>query len=237
MAKRRTVITGSGGFVGDHLRRYVSSDLPVIFNLASISSVEQSIAEPAYVISNNIECMLDALDEARQTGKTFIHLSSVEAAHPTNPYAASKAAQEAIALSYFRTYGVPVIIARSNNIVGEGQSSEKFIPKLIKQIKAGETVQIYEGGSRVYNPVFNVADALIHLTHGGELGKTYLIGGGTRLTNLQMAKRIADKLGKPLEYELVKGRPGYKRTLRGEGEKIPGWEPFYTLQDGLGWIH
>ena len=229
-----TTITGSTGFVGRHLKKYALS--PAIYNLASISSVEESIAEPDFVILNNVTCMLEALEQARKSKRPFIHLSTVEASRPSNPYAASKAAQEAIALSYFNTYKTPVIIARSHNIIGKGQSEEKFIPKLIKQIKAGETVEIYGKGSRIYNPVLNVVDALAHLAEHGEPGHTYLIGGGERLTNLAMAKIVARRLGLPLKYELVKGRAGYARALRGEGEKIPNWSPSLTLEESLAWI-
>lgn len=228
----KVIITGERGFVGKHLKDVVS-DLPVIFNLASISSVEASIDNPQKVILNNIGCMIDVLECARDENKRLIHLSTVEATRPSNPYAASKAAQEEIGLSYLNTYGIPVIIARSHNIIGLGQSEEKFVPKLIKQIKAGKTVKIYGGGSRVYNPVKNVVDALRQLAVSGEPGKIYLIGGGERMTNLAMAKTIANLLNLPLKYELVAGRPGYKRALRGEGELIPNWTPIQTLEEGL----
>lgn len=230
-------ITGASGFVGRHLEKADVPDyLNVIFNLASISSVEESILYPKFVFKNNIDCMLQALEEARQTDKTLVHLSTVEASRPSNPYAASKAAQEALALAYHNTYGVKVVIARSHNIIGEGQSEEKFIPKLVRQIKAGETVDIYDSGSRVYNPIGNVISALEWLALIGKPGKIYLIRGGKAVTNLQMAEKVAKLLGKPLQYRVVKGRAGYKPTIRGEGEKIPNWKPPQTLEEGLAWI-
>ena len=160
------IITGESGFVGQHLKKDL---LPgnFIYNLASRSSVEESIRNPQIVIDNNIGCMLKYLEQARRSGDTFVHLSTIEAARPSNPYAASKAAQEAIALAYFNTYGVRVIIARSHNIVGEGQRADKFVPKLIEQIKVGETVDIYGKGSRVYNPVQNVVSGLQQLARFG----------------------------------------------------------------------
>ena len=228
------IVPGASGLVGRHL--HPVKGLPVTFNLASISSVEASIASPYTVIMNNIECMLEALNEARELKHWFVHLSTVEAEDPSNPYAASKAAQEAIALAYCNTYNMRVIIARSHNIIGEGQSEDKFVPKLIKQIKAGETVKIYGNGSRIYNPVENVVSALIYLSTSGESGRIYLITGGERLTNLEMAEKIAKLLGKPLKYELVAGRPGYRSYLESEGEMIPGWQPPFTLEESLTWI-
>lgn len=239
----KTLVTGSGGFVGTHLVRALdelgwgpSLEPEVIINLASNSSVEQSINSPGKVIRDNVDVLINNLEYARiQSPKVFIHMSTVEAVRPTNPYAASKAAQEAICIAYRDTYKLPVVIVRSHNIVGEGQKPEKFVPKLVEKIKAGETIDIYGKGSRVYVPVETVVSALIyiaeHITQG-----TYLIGGGERLTNLAMAKKIAGILGIKGKYHMVKGRPGYARALRGEGKSIPGWKPPITLEEGLKWI-
>lgn len=239
----KVLITGSKGFVGTHLCRVLdelgwqqTAQADVIINLASNSSVEESIKHPRAMIMNNISCLLATLELARKNPpKAFIHISTVEAVRPTNPYAASKAAQEDICIAYRDTFNLPIVIVRSHNIVGEGQKPEKFVPKLVEKIKAGETIDIYGKGSRVYVPVETVVSALIyiaeHITQG-----TYLIGGGERLTNLAMAKKIAGILGIKGKYHMVEGRPGYARALRGEGKPIPGWKPPITLEEGLKWI-
>ena len=143
-----------------------------IFHLASESHVDRSIADPVNFVENNVSITLQILEYARRhKPEKFLMFSTDEVygAHehndydvliPTNPYAASKAAQEAIAIAYFNTYEIPVIITNSNNIIGKNQHPEKFVPKVVSKIKAGEVVEVHEVngklGKRFYNPVENV---------------------------------------------------------------------------------
>ncbi|MCL5460166.1 GDP-mannose 4,6-dehydratase, partial [Loigolactobacillus coryniformis] len=62
---------------------------------------------------------------------------------PSNPYAASKAAQEALAISYWRTFDVPVVLTNCMNCIGTWQDKEKFLPKLIWKIATGQKMEIY----------------------------------------------------------------------------------------------
>src|SRR6185437_1115359 len=85
---------------------------------------------------------------------------------PSNPYSASKACQEAIGISYWRTYGVPLIVTNSMNIIGETQDPEKFVTKTIKAILNDEPVTVHvdtDGtpGSRFYLHARNQSDALL----------------------------------------------------------------------------
>lgn len=235
-----------------------------ILHLASESHVDRSIADPVNFIENNVSSTLQMLEYARKyPPEVFLLFSTDEvygAAHhvewdvllPSNPYAASKACQEMIALAYWRTYGVPVVITNSNNIVGPNQHPEKFVPKLIKMIRAGETVQVHttEGkpGTRYYNPVENVADALLFILSRDPVSypeskrpDRYNLPGGRELDNLEMAKLIAGLLKKQLKYELVDAegvRPGYDQFYpKTDGAlSAAGWTPPLTLEEGLAWI-
>lgn len=273
----RCLITGHDGFVGRHVKRYLESEtdwevithfidltMPLpeslgqfdyIINLASIASVEYSVVEPVKTIRNNVELMLNLLEFARKhPPKAFLHLSTVEIYNVTNPYAASKVAQEEIINAYWKSYDVPALILRSSNIIGEGQSKDKFVPKLVEQIKAGETVRIYTSGGkvgrRIYNPVGNVVDAIVFLL--GKYPKKHEPGyqdfpthfditGGENLTNLEMAKRVAELTGKPLKYELFEPKqiiPAYARRLPEQGVKLSklGWKPPHKIDEALLWI-
>ena len=108
-----------------------------ILNVASESHVDRSITEPGAFIRNNVLLMTNLLDYARRVEpRMFLQMSTDEVygpAHgerrhkegepyrPSNPYSASKAAQEVICFSYWRTYGVPVVITNTMNIIGEMQ--------------------------------------------------------------------------------------------------------------------
>lgn len=241
----------------------------VILHLASLSSVAESIDRPTPFIKNNVAVTLSMLEYARQYppdmfinfSTTGIYSSQTDpnallddignewgSILPTSPYIASKLAQEAIAYSYYHTFGVPVVIVSSSNVVGPNQQPNNFIPKILQAISAGDSVPIYtnkgEIGSRVYNTVTNILDALRFMVNGVtpnmDKGRpdTFSVSGGERLNNLEMAQLIADLLGKPLEYNLIEAssvRPGYDAhyDYSNDGLERLGWRPPETLRDGL----
>jgi dTDP-glucose 4,6-dehydratase len=238
-------------------------DYDYILHLAAESHVDRSIAEPVAFIENNVSSTLQVLEYARRCPslRTVLLFSSDEvygaADHaewdvllPSNPYAASKAAAEMIGLAYWRTYGLPLVITNSNNIVGPGQDSEKFLPKLIRLIAAGEEVQIHvtpEGpGRRHYNPVLNVADALLFILArtptryepGLDRPDRYNLAGGEEVDNLRLAEAVAAMLGSQLRYRLVDAegvRPGYDTFYPKTDGRLTelGWTPVVTLTEGL----
>lgn len=271
----RVLLTGATGFVGQHIHAQLmkntrwnitrtnydlrggvvaSHQFDYIIHLASKSSVEESIKKPEQFIRNNISSMIKVLEFARKNPpKVFLHFSTVEVYNVTNPYAASKAAQEELANAYWKTYGVPVVIARSSNIIGAGQGHDKFVPKIIDSIKNGKKLDIYTSGgrvgSRVYNPIENITSAVLFLlklyptlqNFDPDFPVHFDIGGGQKMTNLQMATKIAELLDRPLNYTLVEpqqARPTYPRTLVASGAKLEeyGWTPPVTLEEGMAWI-
>jgi len=92
---------------------------------------------------------------------------------PSNPYSASKACQEDIVFAYWRTFGLPVAVSNTMNIIGERQDPEKFVPLVIRAVLRGDPVKIHAGlvpatgelrpGSRFYLHARNQADALLFL--------------------------------------------------------------------------
>lgn len=157
--------------------------LDYLIAMASESHVDRSIADPVGFIQNNCAVILNTLELARQLRPRAVVVISTdevygpalagiahrewEAMLPSNPYAASKAAQEAVAISYWRTYGCPVIITNTMNLIGERQHPEKFIPKTLRAVLAGEEAVVHgrEGniGSRHYLHARNMADAVLFL--------------------------------------------------------------------------
>lgn len=241
-------------------------DADYIINMASESHVDRSISDPKPFIRNNVMLTVNMLELARLINpEIFIQISTDEVYGPmhdhpyaewerylpSNPYSASKAAQEMIAISYWRTYGVPLVITNTMNNIGEMQDVEKFVPMLIRDISEGRTAQIHgsekEIGSRFYLHARNHADALKYIIeevdpklheNGHEYPEKFNVVGDTRLDNVAMAKKIAKLLGKKLNYELVdyhSTRPGHDMHYGLDGSKLEehGWVPPLSFEESL----
>ena len=239
-----------------------------ILNLASDSHVDRSIEDPMPFVKNNVGIALTMLEWAREMQpKIFLQFSTDEVygmapedVHhkewssivPSNPYSASKACQEAIAISYWRTYNVPLIITNTMNLFGEMQDTEKYMAKCIKLILEDGIVPVHGNekfiGSRYYLHARNMADAVLFILRhiqpvSYEEGKTLLperfnIVGDVELSNLQVAQEISEVLGKPLRYELTDfhaTRPGHDRRYALDGFKLKkeGWRAPLTFKASL----
>lgn len=242
--------------------------IDIILNIASNSHVNRSIDNPGEFIIGNTLLAYNMMELARELKpEVFLQFSTDEvygvapeginhkewsSIVPSNPYSASKAAQEAIAISYWRTYNLPVIITNTMNLFGETQDAEKYTAQLIKKIVADETVTVHgaEGsiGSRFYLHARNAADAVLFilknappkLYNEGEnmLPDRYNIVGDAEMDNLSLAKLVASMLGKELKYELVdfhKGRPGHDRRYALDGTKLKslGWNAPTAFEPSL----
>ena len=246
-----------------------------IISMASLSDVEVSIEDPVPFIQNNVNVVLNMLEFAREAKpEAFIQISTDETYGacatkdeegaeewapilPSNPYAASKACQEAIAISYWRTYDVPVIITNTMNNFSEMQQSNKFPVMVQKWIQNGEKVIIhgekrgdtFEIGSRSYIHSRNFADALVfilknlpphrHAPDAIDMPDRYNIAGDRQLDNLELAKLIGTLMGKPdFDYEVVDAhtlRPGHDRHYRLKKGKLEslGWESPVSFEESL----
>lgn len=133
-----------------------------VLHLAANSHVDRSIVQPGEFIMANVAITVNLLDWVRTCEHTMlnhvIQISTDEVygpapdgySHrewdsivPSNPYSASKAAQEAVAISYWRTYGVPVTITNTMNLFGERQDPEKFVGLIMSKLMSGETIQVH----------------------------------------------------------------------------------------------
>lgn len=242
-------------------------NIDIILNIASDSHVDRSITEPVSFIQNNVNLAINMLEFAREIKpKLFLQFSTDEvygvaednfnhkewaSIVPSNPYSASKACQEAIAISYWRTYGVPVVITNTMNVFSERQDWEKFIPLVVKKIKNQETVFIHsypnkqKAGSRYYIHADDVANAVIHIMRiepqiypKNGLPSRYNIVGEKEVDNLELAKAISNVLDKELNYELVdfhSSRPGHdtRYALDGTLLRSTGWDVENSFDDKL----
>jgi dTDP-glucose 4,6-dehydratase len=242
-----------------------------VLNIASESHVDRSISDPVSFVKNNVSLALEVGEYCRKIKPSVLLQMSTDEVFgpavqddrheewyphkPSNPYAASKCAQEDILFSYWRCYGVPLIRTCTMNIFSKRQDCEKFIPMVISKVMKGETVHIHGRpgniGSRMYLEARNLADAWLFLlknttpkaynpddieTH--QQPDAYNIAGLEEIDNLTLAQKIAEFSGKELKYELIdfhSVRPGHDLKYRLDSSKIQslGWKPPVPLWDSL----
>ena len=232
----------------------------IIIHLAAETHVDNSISDPVYCINNNVLSTINLLEFARKIKiQKFLMFSTDEvygpalndrlfseddAHNPSNPYSASKSASESVALSYMNTFGIPVLITNTMNVFGPRQHDEKFIPLCVKRITTGDEVLIHsypgckQSGSRFYINVKNVCSAVMFLLDRGVCGERYNIAGSHEVTNLEMAQKIAQIMGKDLSYKMIDfhaDRPGHDLRYGLSDDKLRslGWVPPYGFEDAL----
>ncbi len=247
-SKRVTVLTADFTYLIPDGLRIEIGDINYILHLGAETHVDKSIENPEPFVMSNVVGTMRMLDFARtlKNLEKFVYFSTDEVFGPapkgitykewdrynsTNPYSASKAGGEELALAYANTYKLPVIITHSMNVFGERQYPEKFIPMTIRKILNGEKVLIHSdttktiSGSRFWIHAQNVASAIIFLLEKGKIRDKYNIAGEKEVDNLQMAQFIAKVLGKPLNYELIDfqlSRPGHDLRYALDGTKLAG---------------
>ncbi|MBA0850125.1 hypothetical protein Goshw_025601, partial [Gossypium schwendimanii] len=163
-------------------------------HFAAQTHVDNSFGNSFEFTKNNIYGTHVLLEACKVTGqiRRFIHVSTDEVYGetdedavvgnheasqllPTNPYSATKAGAEMLVMAYGRSYGLPVITTRGNNVYGPNQFPEKLIPKFILLAMRGETLPIHGDGSNVRSYLYceDVAEAFEVILHKGEVGHVY----------------------------------------------------------------
>lgn len=233
-----------------------------LVNYASESHVDRAIADPVPFVTNNVALILSVLEYARIARPQAVVVVSTDEVYgpeldgipfpewapiiPSNPYSASKAAQEAIAISYWRTYAVPVVIVNCMNVIGQRQDVEKFVPRVIRACREGRQVIIHGQpgtiGSRHYLHARNLADGIafllkekapaLHDGHEGQVNRPdrYNIASPDKIDNLSLAQMIAEIAGLPLKWameDFSRARPGHDAHYGLDSARIMdmGWRP------------
>ena len=227
--------------------------IDTIVNIAAESSVDKSIADCTPFVETNIKGVKVLLEIARKYRvKRFIQISTDEVygenldatgfdedtrLSPSNPYAASKAAADLLIKSYIRTYGFPAVIIRPCNNYGCYQHDEKFIPKIIRSVNAGESFPLHGTGEekREWIWVEDCAEGIYKVMRKGKLGEVYNLGSGEERRNLEIITLIADTLCKPHFLDVGYSRPGLDRRYFLNSGKIKklGWKPKMRLNKGI----
>lgn len=247
-----------------------------VMHLAAESHVDRSINGAAAFIETNIVgtyVLLESarnyweqLPQGRKQSFRFHHVSTDEVYgdlentdsfftentpySPSNPYSASKASSDHLVRSWYRTYGLPILLSHSSNNYGYYQFPEKLIPLTIANALQGKPLPIYGNGLQIRDWLFvdDHVQALYRIVTKGRIGETYNIGGCNEKTNMEVVRTICQLLeelapNKPhgvIKYENlithVEDRPGHDIRYATDVTKISeelGWEPQEMFATGI----
>ncbi|CAK9149817.1 unnamed protein product [Ilex paraguariensis] len=236
----------------------VSEDIDTIMHFAAQTHVDNSFGNSFEFTNNNIygtHVLLEAC-KVTQRIKRFIHVSTdevygetdletdignAEASQllPTNPYSATKAGAEMLVMAYHRSYGLPTITTRGNNVYGPNQFPEKLIPKIILLAMKGENLPIHGDGSNVRSFLYSedVAEAFDVVLHRGVIGHVYNIGTKKERQVIDVAKDICKLFGLNSNESIrfVHDRPFNDKRYFLDDQKLKklGWEERTPWKEGL----
>uniref|UniRef100_A0A1J3I991 UDP-glucose 4,6-dehydratase n=1 Tax=Noccaea caerulescens TaxID=107243 RepID=A0A1J3I991_NOCCA len=236
----------------------ITEGIDTIMHFAAQTHVDNSFGNSFEFTKNNIYGTHVLLEACKVTGqiRRFIHVSTDEVYGetdedavvgnheasqllPTNPYSATKAGAEMLVMAYGRSYGLPVITTRGNNVYGPNQFPEKLIPKFILLAMRGKVLPIHGDGSNVRSYLYceDVAEAFEVILHKGEVGHVYNIGTKKERRVNDVAQDICKLFNKDPEANIkfVENRPfnDQRYFLDDEKLKILGWSERTTWEDGL----
>jgi UDP-glucose 4,6-dehydratase len=182
-------------------------------------------------------------DEVYGEGEDFDTdpMSEEHVLEPTNPYAATKAGAEFLVKSYFRSFKVPCLITRGNNVYGPHQFPEKLIPKFTNQLMRGKKLTLHGDGTNTRNFLYvkDVANAFDTILHKGEPGHVYNIGGDNEISNIDVARALLKIFGlEDKEDEYLSFVPDRKfndlrYTINSSKLHKLGWKEEMPWEEGL----
>ncbi len=229
-----------------------------VFHLAALIGIPYSYVSPLAYIKTNIEGTYNILQAAKNRNLSNIIVTSTSETYGTaqqvpinedhklvgqSPYSASKIAADQIALSYHKSFGLPVKIARPFNTYGPRQSARAIIPTIISQLLNDKT-ELNLGNTAPTRDLTYVRDTVngfIKIFNCEALtGSVTNIGMNEEISVLDLAKKIAELLGIEIsileDKQRVRPENSEVERLRCDNSKLmkhTGWKPEYSLTTGL----
>lgn len=233
-------------------------DCEAVFHLAALIGIPYSYISPLAYVKTNVEGTYNVLQSAKELGVKNVIVTStsetygtaqyipIDEKHPAvgqSPYAASKAAADQLAISYHRSFGLPVKIARPFNTYGPRQSARAIIPTIIGQIAFGMK-ELKLGNlfpTRDFTFVSDVVAGFLALAEAkGLYGEVVNIGSGTEISIGELAKLIASlmkaKIRVVKDGSRVRRKGSEVERLLCDNRKMiasTDWRPQHTLENGL----
>jgi dTDP-glucose 4,6-dehydratase len=229
----------------------------VVFHLGALIPIPYSYRHPREFVTANVEGTLNVLEAARQGEQArIVHTSTSEVygtaqtipiderhrLHPQSPYAASKVAADQLALSFQRSFGTPVVVARPFNTYGPRQSARAVIPTIVTQALSRDVVKLgATSPTRDFLYVEDTARGIVRCAEAdGVEGAVINLGTGTEVSIGEIAERVMRLLGRDvpvvLDEDRLRPRDSEVERLVADTTKaneLLGWEPSVELDDGL----
>lgn len=247
---------------------FAECQFDAVLHLAAESHVDRSIEDPLAFVRSNVLGTATLLQVAREAwagkweGRRFLHVSTDEVFgslgeegafsettpyDPRSPYSASKAGSDHLAMAFFHTYGLPVVMSNCSNNYGPYQYPEKLIPVVIVAALEGRPIPVYGRGTNVRDWLFvaDHAEALDRILHAGQVGQSYNLGGRCERGNLALVETVCDLVDEARGVEpgtarrlitFVTDRPGHDFRYAMDCSKVErelGWRAATSLDEGL----
>jgi NAD dependent epimerase/dehydratase len=248
----------SGDVRDPHYCKHITKDIDTVFHLAALIAIPYSYLAPDSYVDTNVKGTLNICQAALDNGvKRVIHTSTsevygtaqyvpIDEKHPLqaqSPYSASKIAADAMALSYFNAFNLPLTIARPFNTYGPRQSARAVIPTIISQIANGKK-QIKLGDvspTRDFNYVTDTCNGFLALANCDKaIGETVNIGSNFEISVSDTLNLIRELMNSDVEFivDEQRVRPEKSEVFRlwCDNTKIrdlTGFEPEYNISQGL----
>ncbi|MGP6174816.1 dTDP-glucose 4,6-dehydratase [Corynebacterium sp. A21] len=236
-----------GDICDEELVDQLMANTDLVVHFAAESHNDNSLRDPLAFTRSNVEGTVVLISAAVKHDVRFHHISTDEVFgdlalddpakftpetpyQPSSPYSASKAASDHFVRAFVRSYGLRATISNCSNNYGPRQHPEKFIPRQILNLLAGEEPRIYGAGENIRDwiHVDDHNDAVWAIIEKGELGQTYLIGAEGEHSNLEVVAELNRVFGRePGAFIHVTDRPGHDRryAIDATSTLALGWEP------------
>lgn len=250
------VITGD--IRDSYFVKELCKNIDVVFNLAALIAIPYSYTAPASYVDTNIKGTLNICQAAVDNGcERVIHTSTSEVygtaiyvpidekhpLQPQSPYSASKIGADMMAMSFYNSFDLPLIIARPFNTYGPRQSARAIIPTLISQVAAGKK-EVKLGNltpTRDFNYVRDTVRGFFLLAECDKaVGEVVNIGSNTEISIKDLAELIKKIMAKEVKFvsETTRLRPGKSEVERllcddTKIKELVSYTPEYSLEQGL----
>lgn len=241
-----------------HFCKEITKDIDVIYHLAALIAIPYSYVAPDSYVDTNVKGTLNICQAAKENGvRRVIHTSTSEVygtaqyvpidekhpLQPQSPYSASKIGADAMAMSFFNAFGLPVTIARPFNTYGPRQSARAVIPTIIGQIASGQSsIKLGDvSPTRDFNYVADTCRGFLALANSeAAAGKTVNISSNFEISIGDTLAVIRELMGRDVEFivDEQRLRPENSEVFRLWGDNslirsLTDFEPAFDIRQGL----